>query len=82
MQEGNAVTNGGAGRCPIHIYNFNLDTLKLATNEELAETAGYYYNGKKSEEEFNNKLKESSVSSNEKDYKGLGESKTVEEVKK
>lgn len=51
--------------------------------KELAETAGYYYNGKKiSEEEFNNKLKESSVSSNEKDYKALYGSKTVEEVKK
>ena len=51
--------------------------------KELAESAGFYYNGKKiSEEEFNNKLKESSVSSNEKDYKELYGNKSIEEVKK
>lgn len=59
------------------------DSMYEQVQKELAETAGYYYNGKKiSEEEFNNKLKESSVSSNEKDYKGLYGNKTAEEVKK
>jgi hypothetical protein len=37
----NGVVPGGAGRCPLYIYNFNLDTLEIATNEELAKQTGY-----------------------------------------
>ena len=48
---------------------------------QKAEDACYYNEQKISEEEFNNKLKESSVSSNEKDYKGLEGSRTAEEIK-
>lgn len=50
--------------------------------KELAETEGYYYNGQKiSEQEFNNKLKEFSVSIDEKDYKGLGGNRAAAEIK-
>lgn len=59
------------------------DSMYEQVQKELDESAGYYYNGKKiSEEEFNNKLKESSIGSNEQEYNELGGSKTIEEVKK
>lgn len=59
------------------------DSMYEQVQKELAKSAGHYYNGKKiSEEEFNNKLKESSVSSQEKDYKSLSGSKSIEEIKK
>lgn len=49
----------------------------------LAEEKGWYFNGKKiSEQEFNNKLKEYSVSIDTKENKDLYGSKTIEEVKK
>jgi len=35
------ILPGGAGRCPLYVYNFNLDTLENATNEELAKQSGY-----------------------------------------
>ena len=41
IQERNAVINGGAGRCPMHIYNFNLDTLNKASNDDLAKKCGF-----------------------------------------
>lgn len=41
IRNNNAVENGGAGRCPLYIYNFNLDTLEGATTEELIKHAGY-----------------------------------------
>ena len=59
------------------------DSMYEEVQKQLAESSGYHYKGEKiSEQEFNNKLKEYSVSSNEKDYKELYGSKSIEEIKK
>ena len=58
------------------------DSMYEEIQKDLKETAGYYYNDKKiSEQEFNNKVKELSVSTDVRDYKTLDGSKTTEEVK-
>lgn len=41
IENSNFVVPGGAGKCPLYIYNFNLETLENATNEELAKQTGY-----------------------------------------
>lgn len=41
IEESNYVIPGGAGRCPLYVYNFNLDTLEKASSEELAKQTGY-----------------------------------------
>ena len=41
IENNNFVVPGGAGECPLYVYNFNLDTLENATNEELAKQTGY-----------------------------------------
>ena len=41
IENSNGAIPGGAGRCPLYVYNFNLDTLEIATNEELAKQTGY-----------------------------------------
>ena len=49
----------------------------------LEQVKGYYFNDKKiTEEEYNNKLKEFSISSNESDYKELYGTKTSAEIQK
>ena len=35
------VVPGGAGNCPIYVYNFNLDTLETATLKEMAVLCGF-----------------------------------------
>ena len=58
------------------------DSMYEEVQKDLEKTGGYYYNDQKiSEEEFNNKVKELSVSTDVNDYKGLDGSKTAEEIK-
>lgn len=50
--------------------------------KEIEKYGGYYYNEQKiSEDEYNKKLKDFSVNSNEKDYKMLEGKKTIDEIK-
>lgn len=58
------------------------DPMYEEVQKDLEKTAGYYYNDQKiSEQEFNNKVKEMSVSTDSKDYKTLDGSKSIEEIK-
>lgn len=58
------------------------DSMYEEIQKDLEKTGGYYYNDQKlSEQEFNNKVKELSVSTDVRDYKTLDGSKTTEEVK-
>lgn len=36
-----AILNGGAGTSKLYIYNFNLETLNRATNDEMAKACGF-----------------------------------------
>lgn len=63
--------------------NPNYEELKKQVKDSLDSYGGYYYNNKKiTEQEFNNKIKELSISTNDNNYKLLVGTKTVEEVKK
>lgn len=52
VEEGNVAIQGGAGLCPLYVYNFNLDTLKTASLEEMAQLCGF-----NSESDVQNKVK-------------------------